>query len=281
MREHPLADISEDVDDLILALDARHSPEPVSFSELPRTLRNFDLLTVGKHCELIELVIRYEAIPTQTVEKAVPHQFGAFGPSHKVLRGIIIGRPAGWRPWDRTRDDPSKLHVRLTDAGQVRAAALRLAKARPQAEPGADSAAAPAEACGDGRMPPDSAPTAPEPPESTRLPRAPATTRDSCKKLPSLGPHDRQAYQLSLLSGLTQQRIAEELNKQHGTTYGQGSVSRMIARAKRHAEASGLDDLIPEPPKAAQSIDPNRLEIGRRTDHRTRSQREKRNSDSD
>jgi len=108
-----------------------------------------------------------------------------------------------------------------------------------------------------------------------------AGTTKSGAKLPNLGPHDRQAYQLSLLHGWTQQRIADELNKQHGKTYTQGQVSRMIARAKQHAEASGLTDMIPDAAKPAKAVDPHRLEIGRRTDPHTPSQRKKANPDDD
>jgi hypothetical protein len=110
-----------------------------------------------------------------------------------------------------------------------------------------------------------------------QVPEASAVTiGNGERKLPQLGAHDREAYQLWTLHGWKQQAIADELNKRHGTTYGQGQISRMIARAKRHAEASGLAEHIPDPAKPAKAIDPSRLEIGRRTDHRTRSQRSKR-----
>ena len=96
-------------------------------------------------------------------------------------------------------------------------------------------------------------------------------------KLPNLGPHDRQAYQLSLLHGMIQEGIAQKLNGEHGTLYTQGQVSRMIARAKRHAEASGLANLVPDKAKPAKAMDPSRLELGRRTDgHRSDGRRSKR-----
>jgi hypothetical protein len=99
-------------------------------------------------------------------------------------------------------------------------------------------------------------------------------------KLPNLGPHDRQAYQLSLvLKG--QQEVADALNREHGTMYGQGQASKMIGRAKRHAELSGLADLTPKPAKPATSIDPAQLELGARTDGRSRDQRGRRDPDSD
>lgn len=99
-------------------------------------------------------------------------------------------------------------------------------------------------------------------------------------RLPRLGPHDTQAYQLYAF-GKRQREIAQILNEQHHTQCGQGQVSRMIKRAKAHAEASGLANLIPEPAKPARSIDPARLELGARTDHRSKHQREKPNSDAD
>ncbi len=94
-------------------------------------------------------------------------------------------------------------------------------------------------------------------------------------KLPVLQPHDKKAHQLSLLDGWKQQRIVDELNKEYGTTYSQGQVSRMIKRAKEHAKASGLSALIPEPAKPPKTINPRRLELGQRTDHRVAGQRSK------
>lgn len=95
-----------------------------------------------------------------------------------------------------------------------------------------------------------------------------APAGDPKAKLPKLGDHDMQAWQLSLLHGKTQIKVAEELNKEHGKTYTQGDVSRMIARAKKHADASGLTDLMPG--KAAGTgnrtvpVDPAKLEMGKR-----------------
>ena len=58
--------------------------------------------------------------------------------------------------------------------------------------------------------------------------------RPAPKKLPALKPHDMQAWQLAL-TGYAQTRIAEMLNSEHGTSYKQPTVSRMIARARKHA----------------------------------------------
>lgn len=88
------------------------------------------------------------------------------------------------------------------------------------------------------------------------------------RKLPTLRIHDRQAWQLSLVSGMTQDKVAAALNKQHGTTYKQGQVSRMISRAKAHAEASGLADKLPKPIARPRTIDPHKLELGARVDKR-------------
>ncbi len=100
-------------------------------------------------------------------------------------------------------------------------------------------------------------------------------------KLPKLGPHDKQAYQLSLIQGMKQSKIADALNKEHGTLYTQGQVSRMIARAKRHADASGLSERIPDPEEPAKAMNPDRLEIGKRVARRTSRQHEKRTSEPD
>ncbi len=88
-------------------------------------------------------------------------------------------------------------------------------------------------------------------------------------KLPNLMPHDQQAWQLSFLRGMTQIKIAEQLNQEHGTTYTQGQVSRMIARAKKHAEASGVANLLQPKSEPARSIDPAKLDMGKRMDNRS------------
>ena len=87
-----------------------------------------------------------------------------------------------------------------------------------------------------------------------------------------------------MLDGWTQDRIAENLNNQHGTKYKQGQVSRMIQRAQVHAVASGLSRHIPDiakTTKPAMSMDPGKLDLGARTDHMAPRQRSKRDSDSD
>lgn len=87
-------------------------------------------------------------------------------------------------------------------------------------------------------------------------------------RLPQLKPHDRQAWQLATLHGMTQGKVATELNGEHGTTYTQGQVSKMIARAKAHAEASGLAEKLSGRIDRPRTIDPGRLELGARTDKR-------------
>lgn len=88
------------------------------------------------------------------------------------------------------------------------------------------------------------------------------------RKLSALGPHDRQAWQLYTLHGMTQQKVADALNNEHRTDYTQGHVSRMIARVMAHAEANGLTEKLPKRATREQAIDPARLELGRRTDRR-------------
>ena len=88
------------------------------------------------------------------------------------------------------------------------------------------------------------------------------------RKLPECKPHDRQAWRLSLLHGMTQLKVAMALNEEYGTKYSQGQVCRMIARAKRHAEASGLAELLPSRMNRARAVDPARLELGARVDKR-------------
>lgn len=87
-------------------------------------------------------------------------------------------------------------------------------------------------------------------------------------RLPELKAHDRQAWQLATLHGMTQDTVAAALNREHGKTYTQGQVSRMIARAKAHAEASGLAEKVPGPVDRPRTGDPGRLELGARVDKR-------------
>lgn len=91
-----------------------------------------------------------------------------------------------------------------------------------------------------------------------------------------------EAFNLSVLLGRKQSDIAETLNAQHGTTYSQGQVSRMIRRARRYIETTGLP--IPTGPKhgSARSVDPQVLDLGRRTDGRpTDGRRSRRGRDED
>jgi hypothetical protein len=67
---------------------------------------------------------------------------------------------------------------------------------------------------------------------------------------------------------MTQEKIATALNREHGTTYTQGQVSRMISRVKAHVEASGLANLLAEPIDQPRTVDPARLDLGPRTDKR-------------
>lgn len=67
---------------------------------------------------------------------------------------------------------------------------------------------------------------------------------------------------------MTQAKVATALNEEHGTTYTQGQVSRMIDRAKQHAEANGLADKVGRKADRPSTVDPRRLELGARTDKR-------------
>lgn len=96
-------------------------------------------------------------------------------------------------------------------------------------------------------------------------------TRDDDKRprrLRELKAHDRQAWQLATLHGMTQDMVAAALNEEHGTSYTQGQVSRMIARAKAHADANGLAEKVAGPIDRPRTVDPGRLEVGARVDKR-------------
>lgn len=101
---------------------------------------------------------------------------------------------------------------------------------------------------------------------------APAAT------LPPLGPRDREAWQLSLVAGLTQQKIADKMNKEHpGENWTQPRVSEAIKRAKAHAEASGLADKVTATRSRApaRTLDPAAADSGQRTDGRSKHLRER------
>jgi hypothetical protein len=87
-------------------------------------------------------------------------------------------------------------------------------------------------------------------------------------KLPKLKAHDRQAWQLWKLAGKDQTEVACLLNKEHGTTYTQGQVSRMCTRFQRYIDAGGIAEDLPDPAKRSRTVDPGRLELGARVDPR-------------
>jgi len=101
------------------------------------------------------------------------------------------------------------------------------------------------------------------------------------KGLPNIRKHDKQAHQMSLLHNMTQEMIAEKLNRGYGATYTQGQVSRMISRMKEHVEASGLSEHMPASSGPIQSLDPTVIEMGERKSQLTPRQRDMRDPDSD
>lgn len=101
---------------------------------------------------------------------------------------------------------------------------------------------------------------------------APAAT------LPELGPRDREAWQASLVAGMTQGKIADAMNNAHpGENWTQPRVSEAIKRAKAHAEASGLADKVSatRSQAPARTLDPAAADSGQRTDGRSKHLREK------
>ena len=101
------------------------------------------------------------------------------------------------------------------------------------------------------------------------LAQSAVTTQPAQGRMPELQKHDTLAWKLSLLDGYTQTKIAEQLTAQFGEIYSQGQVSRMISRAKQHANRSGLSEHL-EKPKSLNIIltDPSKIDMGSRTDKR-------------
>jgi hypothetical protein len=96
--------------------------------------------------------------------------------------------------------------------------------------------------------------------------------------LPELGPRDREAWQASLVQGMTQAKIAAVLNRKYpGENWTQPRVSEAITRAKAHAEASGLADQVSATRSRAlaRTVDPAAADWRQRTDGRSKHLREK------
>jgi len=95
---------------------------------------------------------------------------------------------------------------------------------------------------------------------------------------PPLREHDMEAYFMRESYGWKQAVIARQLNDKYRTTYRQGQVSRMLDRAEAQVKAYGLSGAHQSAARA-RSVDPARLELGRRTDgRRTDGSRSKRRS---
>jgi hypothetical protein len=96
--------------------------------------------------------------------------------------------------------------------------------------------------------------------------------------LPELGPRDLEAWQASLVAGMTQKKIADAMNKAHpGEKWTQPRVCEAIKRAKALAEASGLADKVSATRSRApaRTLDPAAADSGQRTDGRSKYLREK------
>jgi hypothetical protein len=101
---------------------------------------------------------------------------------------------------------------------------------------------------------------------------------DAPATLPELGPHDKEAWQASLVVGMTQSKIAEMLSRTYpGETWTQPRVSEAIKRAKAHTNASGLTDKLPASGSRApaRTLDPAASELGKRTDGKAHHLRER------
>jgi hypothetical protein len=88
------------------------------------------------------------------------------------------------------------------------------------------------------------------------------------------------AYRVWVATGRIQEELAEMLTKELRRPVHQGTVSRWIDQVKRWLEAGNvLPDLSPPLNKKPSAMDPERIDLGGRLDHRSERQRERRNSD--
>lgn len=88
------------------------------------------------------------------------------------------------------------------------------------------------------------------------------------------------AYRLSLLRGLKQTEVAEELSKQIGRRVYQGQVSRWLDLVRTWLKAGNVFPDLPRAANRAASVEPAVIEMGPRGDHLTKRQRD-RQSDED
>lgn len=96
--------------------------------------------------------------------------------------------------------------------------------------------------------------------------------------LPELDARDTEAWQASLVAGMTQAKIADALNRKYpGENWTQPRVSEAIGRAKAHAEASGLADKVSgaHSRAPARTMDPAAAEQGKRMDGKAHHLRER------
>jgi hypothetical protein len=90
-----------------------------------------------------------------------------------------------------------------------------------------------------------------------------------------------KAYRLKWILGAPRQtEIAKRLTEELGRPISQGQVSRWLSQAEEFVKAGGVLPGLPNPPsKQPKSVDPERLDLGRRKDGRTERQRERRSED--
>jgi hypothetical protein len=111
-----------------------------------------------------------------------------------------------------------------------------------------------------------------------------ADNEDMPAAKPSLKPPPDQAikaYRLKWILGApTQTEIARNLSRELGRPVSQGQVSRWLKQAEEFVRAGGVLPGLPNvPADKPRSIDPERLDLGRRQDGRTERQRDRRNED--
>ncbi len=90
------------------------------------------------------------------------------------------------------------------------------------------------------------------------------------------------AWRLRDLTGLkTQQAIADEMTTQLGRKVSQGEVSRWLAQVAAYLKAGNILPDLPGIRGIPQSLDPEVIDMGKRQEHRTPRQRERRDPNSD
>lgn len=94
----------------------------------------------------------------------------------------------------------------------------------------------------------------------------PPTVRHAAAHVPHPGEDAKIAYRLHVDVGMKQAEVAAQMSRELKRPFGQGAVSRLIAKYRAYLSACGVDADAKTHPAKLVSVDPARLDLGQRTD---------------